>query len=184
MRDNLKEYWEKTVELMPKDCPGSYLKFIERSEFLNDIFKRYVSLTDSILELGCNSGRNLIYLHKIGYENLSGVDINKLAVDMCPKYLKIACEPIETFVDKMPNYDTILTMAVLQHLPKESEFIFPLIAEKAKTLITIEDEVASCVTHFPRDYQKVFEPLGFKQVEYYSEIKSQTKDFRGRVFKK
>jgi len=184
MKTDIVTYWKESVNTQGNDnSPERYLTFKDRSLFLDDVFKEFVFKSDSILELGCNSGRNLIHLQELGYKNLSGVDINPNAIEMCPKYLKLFCEPIETFVEKMDNYNVIFTMATFQHLPEASSFIFPIIAQKTEMLITVEDELSVGDYHIGRNYQDVFERLGMKQIKLYEEVKGQTKDFKGRVFK-
>jgi 2-polyprenyl-3-methyl-5-hydroxy-6-metoxy-1,4-benzoquinol methylase len=175
------EYWQSRSNSKSDNSPSEYLSFTERSLFLDKIFKKHVPIKSSILELGCNSGRNLIHLHKLGYENISGVDINQEAISMCPDFIKTVCKPLETFVTDMDKYDVIFTMATFEHLPTESEFVFSKVAKKTKLLITIEDEFSSSDYHFPRNYKEVFKNL--KQIDYFLKVPGQTPNFRGRVFK-
>jgi hypothetical protein len=64
------------------------------------------------------------------------------------------------------EYDCVFTMAVLEHLPYESDGVFREIVRAARyALITIEDERSHTWKHFPRRYDRVFERLGMRQVE-------------------
>jgi len=78
-------------------------------------------------------------------------------------------------------------MAVLEHIPTESEFIFGEMCRITRhLLITIEDEQGISWRHFPRNYQRVFESLGLKQIEEINCVKVSGlgEDFIARVFKK
>lgn len=181
--NNLHKYWKESANYSDDNKPEDYLKHKDRSKLLIKMFEEFIPKMDKILELGCNSGRNLIQLYKKGYKNLSGVDINKHAIELLPDYIKAQCSLLEDYVNTMGDYDTVFSMAVFQHIAKESDFIFPIIAQKAKKIITIEDEVSNLInSHTARDYQIVFENLGFKQIKLYENIEDQTPNFRGRVF--
>jgi|GEM_PF-2464290 hypothetical protein len=87
------------------------------------------------------------------------------------------------------NFDLVYTMAVLEHIHDESEFIFSHITRiTRKILITIEDEGGISWRHFPRNYKKIFENLGMKQIEEINFKKTRVpgikKEFFGRVFTK
>jgi 2-polyprenyl-3-methyl-5-hydroxy-6-metoxy-1,4-benzoquinol methylase len=137
------------------------------------LLPNYVLKDESILELGCNCGRNLQALYLEGYYDLSGIDINASAFNygaiQYPDLYSIAefyTESIESWMKTNPlQYDCIFTMAVLEHIPKGSEWIFHNIAHKARhTIITVEDEQSVSERHFPRNYQAVFDALGWRQL--------------------
>lgn len=82
---------------------------------------------------------------------------------------KIYNSPVEDVIRNMPDnqYDCVFTMAVLEHIHWESEWIFPEIARiTAGFLVTIEEEERhDSYLFFPRNFEDVFESLGAKQVE-------------------
>ena len=49
-----------------------------------------------ILEIGCNAGKNLEFLRRNGYTNLTGIDINKHAFD----YMKKVYPSLHKMMDK------------------------------------------------------------------------------------
>ena len=51
-----------------------------RTRFLLKIADRFISKNDSILEIGCNVGRNLNALYLNGFRDLSGIEINERAI--------------------------------------------------------------------------------------------------------
>lgn len=168
---NLLAYWSNPPDAINK--PQSYAKFVKRSEFLMSFLPDYVDTTNSILELGCNCGRNLQALYQAGYKHLSGIDINTGALvwgaTQYPDLYSSAefyNEAIESWIKTNPKqYDCIFTMAVLEHIPKESEWVFKSIAVKSrKVIITVEDERSGSPRHFPRNYADIFNGLGWKQV--------------------
>ena len=72
---------------------------------------------------------------------------------------------IEDNIQSIENKDCIFTMAVLVHIHPSSEWMFSEIAKRAKTLIVIEAEKDATWRHFARDYKKIFEGLGMRQLE-------------------
>ena len=169
-RDELHDYWRKPDR---PNRPKAYLEGKERSEFLIDLMGRYATPMQTILEVGCNVGRNLAYLHRAGYRELSGIEINTAAVDQLrASYPELAQATIhnasvEEVIPRLDPYDVVFTMAVLEHIHPDSDWILEHIVRIAgDTLITIEDEVDSVgYRHFPRRYDEVFGALGMRQVE-------------------
>lgn len=133
-----------------------------------------------------------------GFHDLSGIEISKNAIDMMKQAYPDLAEkievyngPVENFIRdfKDDSFNLVFTMAVLEHISTESEFIFSHMARiTKKNLITIEDERGLSWRHFPRNYKVIFEGLGLKQVEEINfrkiMVPDSNKDFIGRVFKK
>jgi len=89
------------------------------------------------------------------------------------------------------HFDMIFTMALLQCLHPSSEWVFKEITDRTTFLITIEDELEHSFAwrHFPRNYKKVFERLGMKQIasidcSSMTELGSQGEGIIARVFVK
>lgn len=167
--NDIHEYWKHKSE------PETYIKPKKRSEFLGKYVKKYAKSPDSILEIGCNVGRNLNYLYQEGYHKLTGIEISDEAVKLLKKtypamakQAEIICSPIEEIIQTIPesNYHLAFTMAVLEHIHPDSEWVFEEIARvTGQYLITIEAEEAENWRLFPRNYRKVFEQYGLKQIE-------------------
>ncbi len=124
----------------------------------------------SILEPGCNIGRNLHLLIKSGYLNLSGIDMSPRAMpfmkDAFPNVAKNMTfyeGSIEHWIVQFDNnqFDVVFTMAVLEHIHPSSEWIFEHIARIARLgVVLIEDEVSHSVRMWPRKYKEIFESFG------------------------
>jgi 2-polyprenyl-3-methyl-5-hydroxy-6-metoxy-1,4-benzoquinol methylase len=162
------EYWANPND--KPNAPTEYAKHKERSDYLMSILPKYVDRQDSILEIGCNVGRNLNALWESGYKKLSGLDINSNALlESERQYPDMNAHLINNSIEKWvlgsKKYDCIFSMAVMIHLPKSSDFVFSLIQNRAvKTIVTVEDEDNSTWKHFPRNYKDVFERDGWKEV--------------------
>ncbi len=169
--DQARAFWSKPSKAdsldVGKNDPADYLTFNDgRTEMLFDKVKELLpDKQTKILELGPNAGRNLGFLYEQGYENLHGIEINQEAVDlMSTNYPEVAknvqVNSIEKAIIGMTDneFDLVFSMAVLEHVSTESDFIFNEIARIAKRyIISIEDEVTSwSERHFPRNYKEIF----------------------------
>lgn len=91
-----------------------------RSRHLADLLAAHVEPTSSVLEVGCNVGRNLHFLHDAGFEDLTGVEINASAVEqMRPRFPELAdvvvhVGPAEEELPELDPFDVVFTMAVLE----------------------------------------------------------------------
>lgn len=164
------EYWRKPPH---DDRPKRYLdEGKETSELLLGLLKPYAKKTDKILEIGCNAGRNLVYLYENGYKRLYGVDICPSAIRLLEKKYpflqgRVVVESLEDMVaDEIDQfYGVVFTTLVLEHIHPDSDWVFAEIARIAKRLIIIEDEASVSFRTFPRNYKKVFEKLGMRQIK-------------------
>jgi len=158
--------------------------------------QRYANPNASVLEIGCNVGRNLNYLFVAGFRRLSGVEISETAVGLLKqshpemaRHAKICNMSIEEVIKEFSDgeFDVVFTMAVLEHIHTESEWIFAeMVRITNDVLITIEDERGLTWRHFPRNYKKIFASPGVKQIEELncSEVDGLGSDFSARVFRK
>lgn len=195
-REELFRYWTSPHD--GKNMPTEYLKCRERSVFLLNLIEKYISKDDKILEIGCNVGRNLNELFCTGFNNLSGIEISKNAIEMMKEAYPEMAGRIEVYNDSVESliqdfkdnsFDLVFTMAVLEHIHTDSEFIFSeMVRITKKTLVTVEDERGLSWRHFPRNYKRVFEDLGMRQIEEIGcrkvKVPGLSRNFFARVFKK
>jgi hypothetical protein len=140
----------------------------DRSDFLLEVFRKYIPKNATILEIGHGDGRNLRRLFLDGYQFTFGID-------------KESGEAIEDVAED--TYDVIFTMSCLFLIPETNEWVFEKIAKMAKKwLITIEGETTKGNGVIGRDYSKIFIPLGFDEVEHQTDVFNRYGHLR--VFKK
>jgi len=198
-RTECQKYWENPTDHNKAenylDSPETLLR---TSYLVHKIKNRFQSRATSILELGCNVGRNLNGLFSVGYHRLSGIDGNKHALELTPDaYPELFLAGtfhnhlLEDALPEIPDdsYDLVYTMAVLIHIHPDSEIIFEHMRRIAKKgIITIELEIPCKNPRiFTRDYQSVFERDNWKQRD--SEIVGDKADaalskYTYRLFKK
>jgi 2-polyprenyl-3-methyl-5-hydroxy-6-metoxy-1,4-benzoquinol methylase len=188
-KNKQQEYWANPFD--EPNSPIAYSKHNKRSDYLLSVLPKYVKPQEIVLEIGCNIGRNLNALFTQGYTNLTGIDINEDALNKSQQvYPGLKAKLINTTVEDWSleddKYDCIYSMAVMIHLPYESDWIFEKISGKArKTLITIEDEKNMTWKHFPRNYKEVFTQYGWREV-FSEELDGPDalKGYKTRVFKR
>jgi SAM-dependent methyltransferase len=195
-----------------KRCsPEGYLHAgAARGEALIELLKELkVDQQASILELGCNCGRNLDQLWGAGYHHLHGVEINPKAVRYFdanygdplrllriiqehphghPIVFKVLCGSIESYTKDQAEsgrtFDVIFTMAVLFHMHPDSEWCFANIAKlTGKYLILIECETSHVPPrHYRRCYKTIFENLGLRELFHRKGFGDLTNKYTLRVF--
>ena len=87
--------------------------------FFSKIFSQQQIKLESILEIGCNIGMNLLAIKEI-FPNLhiNGIDINERAIELLQKSQKnfnLKCTSINNF-ETQEKFDLVLTKGVLIHL--------------------------------------------------------------------
>lgn len=191
--DEIHSYWKHPDK---NNRAKGYLSAPERSQYLMGLMNKFVSKEAKILEIGCNVGRNLNYLYKAGFKNVSGIEINADAVEILKEsYPEMAAHatiynaPVEEAIKKLKDseFDVIFTMAVLVHIHPKSEWIFKEMTRSTKNMIiTIEDESWISWRHFPRNYKKLFTSLGMKQIfkEVCFDVSGLGWTYKTRIFKK
>jgi len=189
--ESLNEYWKTRGGhgnniIDDKNNPKEYLKHENRSKWLVGILEENINISNEsrILELGCNVGRNLYFLHKEGYKNLVSIEINDEAINTFekeyPKVKNVTDVRQGRIEDEIGSFDSqsidiCFSMAVLMHIPTEKEdYVFDHISRITDALITIECEGKEYygTRTIPRNYYDVFSRRGFEQ-----ELKIEEEDF-------
>jgi len=194
MSDKLREYWRNPPQ-EDGNRPMDYLTADGwiRSGYLVQYISNILPKNAKIIELGSGVGRNLATLKFSGFTDLFGVELNENAIQTMRKTfpsldaMTIFHGPIEDWVNDFDSavFSLVFTMAVLEHLPQESRVVFEHICRITKKyLLTIEDEQFSSFRHFPRNYKKIFEPLGMIQIDEQKNLAGLPKGFRLRLFER
>ena len=81
------------------------------------IITQFVNIESNILELGCGAGRVSYNLYKLGYKNITGIDLSKNMISSAKKYAFDKNADIKYYVDDAMNlsfkectYDCVLFM--------------------------------------------------------------------------
>lgn len=82
--------------------------------------------SDKVLEIGCGMGRFMLMLKEEGYDNISGLDIDKSQIEIAKKegldvYLSDAIEWLQNTEEK---FDVIYFFDVMEHISKEKQLTF------------------------------------------------------------
>lgn len=183
-------YWLSPEQ---RNMPQRYISVgHKRSRHLVETVSRHFDKRTAIFEIGCNAGRNLHYLFAAGFSNLHGLELNPKAVALLREvYPELAEVPVHVSAveNKIRDYPTdrfglTFTMAVLEHVHKQSEWVFAEIGRISQNVLTIEDERSESSRTFPRSYRKVFERLGLRQVEEERNLPDLSDAFVLRLFRK
>ncbi len=166
-RPQLHDFWRQPSP--DGNGPDGYIAPIHRSKALLSLLGS-LPKDAAILEVGCNVGRNLAFLHDNGYHNVTGIEISPHAVELlrntypqlepCNILVAPAEQALPTFSDK--QFDLVFTMAVLEHIHPESSLVFENMARVAKSLLTIEPERHASHRQYPHDIRGIFTGLGFR----------------------
>lgn len=127
----------------------------------------------SWFELGCCDCANLLTLKKFGFIDLSGVEINESFLKAGKEFDPVGFSGISTRCDSLENYvsnarekyDVLFSCAVMQHINPNMNNIFEGLASIAKNyIICVESENQCNAVHYPRNYRRIFEKYGFRQI--------------------
>lgn len=134
----------------------------------------HLSKESEILEVGCNCGRSLNYLYERGFTKLHGIEIGQAAVDHMKTIFPQVYSTARIEVGSAPDvllrhpskaYDLVFCHSVLVNIPAEFNSVFYDMARVSRRfIVTIENE--GSWKSYPRDFKKLFEAQGFKQIAY------------------
>lgn len=136
--DHTYQYWHK-ANIYTKHYFSHYLTLDPKARILIKQVQKYSCKSNKILDLGCNVGRHLSELKKLGYSNLYGVDIGKIPIAKSKKIflnlksVKNVCSSFEEYLFKTPNnfFNLIYTHGATVELIKPT---FPLISQLHRVL--------------------------------------------------
>jgi len=153
-----------------------YACLAERTRIILDEAKHLVvDKSESVLDIGCNCGRDLEALRRIGCTSLYGIEPCEIAVqrlkECYPKLNEMAIilnESVGSAIKKFADnqFHLAYTFTTLQHIPLESSAVFKDIAASTKYLMVVECEHHDAKPEYiwDRNYQLVFSQLGAKQL--------------------
>ncbi|MBI3631447.1 MAG: methyltransferase domain-containing protein [Candidatus Staskawiczbacteria bacterium] len=144
-----KSYTERNKYNTPQMVDVFYKKLygVSFSEMVKDFFENIK--INNILEVGCNSGNQLISLQSLGYNNLYGIDIMPYAVEKAKEYTKninIIQGSAFDIPFKDAYFDLAFTDGVLIHInPKD-------IHTAMKEIYRVSKKYIVGIEYFEKDY--------------------------------
>jgi len=165
--DKATKYWGdlKTYHLSNDDDPIA----IKRSEWVANEVLPPLPAT-SLLEIGCNSGRNLFYVQRAHPSmRLRGIDVNVDAINFA-RSSKAGIEFLVSDANKWsepPNsWDCALTMSVLDHIPTEStKELAASLATSCRAVLSVElwdgEPGERALYKYSTDSKSIYESVGF-----------------------
>lgn len=157
-------------------------------KYVADIVQRYVDPLESILEIGCNGGKNLDALYQDGYRNFHGIELVEHTASVFalhhPDAFNSTHLKIGAAEDILPQYPAksfgcVLTVNVLGQEVNDVGMVTVNMIRVAKPggfIITVEDESI-------QDYREIFD--GSQMFFEYTptELGSPSSKFVTRVFR-
>jgi SAM-dependent methyltransferase len=148
-----------------------YMKTIWRSQALRKLVDD-LPPDARILEVGCNVGRNLAYLHENGFPHVEGIEINPHAVELLREtYPELADVTIHVGAagDVLPqladdSFDLVFTMAVIEHIHPDESHVFDEMVRVGHDVLAIEPENRLTHRQFPHDVPEIFTARGLTLV--------------------
>ena len=175
--EETEKFWQSPDD--GSNQPSTYLlvdnkNAYKRSENLASTISLLSVDNPSILEVGCNAGRNLKVLYEHGYSKLQAIEISPDAISFLRSNLpQLKDVPIlqgsaDCELKNLPDssVDIVFSMAVLQHIhDKKIHSVTSEMARVASKFI-ISHECETCLSwrHFPRSYKTLFKKLGYKHL--------------------
>lgn len=169
-----RDYWATRTDGTDANQPANYTqKNTAIVDLLHEFWQPEVTTGMSVCEIGSNAGPNLNRLHELGYSDLSGVEINPHAIrQMRATYpalegVPVTEGPLEQALPAMAagEVDVVFSMAVLLHVhPSSNSVLAEMMRVAARYVCVIEAETTTLRYIFARDYQRMFERAGARQI--------------------
>jgi len=122
---------------------------VTRSE-INQTFLREIPSTASFLEVGCNTGNQLLLLQQMGYRNLSGIELQPYALEIArsrTQNISLRQGSALSIPHEDQSFDVVFTSGVLIHIsPGDLPRVMDEIHRCARTYIWGVEYYAPSVT--------------------------------------
>lgn len=169
--EQLYEFWRQES---PDGNVFPALASSNRSETVLRMMDGLLDSSSSILEIGCNVGRNLHHFWGHGFKNLRGIEVSQAAVgrlrDSYPNLsdIPILVGPAELLLPGLParSFDLVFTMAVLEHVHPSQSAVFREIARVSRRYVLAIEPRVGHATHrqYPWDVVGCFEEAGLQVI--------------------
>jgi SAM-dependent methyltransferase len=174
-QERCQRYWSTRTSDGVDNRPADY---VAKNPAIVDLMHKFwspeVSPSSAVMELGCNAGANLERLRQLGYTDLTGLEINRTAIQELHEAFPALAGEASLIVGslehvlptlKTDGVDVIFTMAVLLHIHPASGQIFDQMGRVARSgICVVEAEETTLAYIFARNYRRVFERQGWREV--------------------
>ena len=176
--DSLQRYWYQMSNQAERS--GNRPQFYaNKSQTINfkilDIIKKLkIDVPASVFEVGCNAGTNLEFWRNQGVKEFGAIEIGSAALEeLNHSYVELSRNvniwegSLEEKLPEIPrsSFDLLFSMAVLEHVHPSSFEVFRGMSDIAcSTIVICEREDVHTMSMVPRNYQYVFERMGWFQV--------------------
>lgn len=143
------EYWSEKWEQQPNLSRLKNLKWMHRYLYhqIHKVFVNSLPVDDSktFLDVGCGSGRWLVYFHEQFRYNVSGIDYSPKAIELAEEVVSLAKVPARICLSNLNDfdddirYDIVFSDGFLEHFDKPEVVLKKLLSlvEPGGMLITI-----------------------------------------------
>ena len=174
LREEVISYWQG-IDHLPETEPGfPGPEAKARSLYLVGLVESRCPEIWSVLELGCGPGLNLSLLKTRLGIRVAGIELNRHALELGRMALpnltgsSFFCADLQDQLVELADdsFELLFSLAGLMHLHPSvpEEFWSHLTRVAARYLITVEDEERTSALSWPRDYQRLLESQGARQV--------------------
>jgi pseudaminic acid biosynthesis-associated methylase len=135
---------EAELDELYADCFG-----VTRHE-LNTRFLAGVPRDANVLEVGCNIGMQLRHLQRMGFQNLSGIEVNQYAIDhLCVDNVDVMQGSVYDLPYSDAQFDLVFTSGVLIHLPLH------MIGQGIREIVRVSNKWIWGFEYFTSDRQEI-----------------------------
>lgn len=91
--------------------------YVSTRNLMVDLLKEYLQKDAKILDAGCGTGGTMVYLHKVGFKNLTGVDNSPEALKFAKKrkLTNVKLASVASLPFPKNSFDAIICLDVLYH---------------------------------------------------------------------
>jgi SAM-dependent methyltransferase len=171
--ERCRTFWATRPSDGADNSPNEYAgKLASIVDTLDRFWRPEIDGRSSVFEVGTNAGANLHRLQELGYTDLAGLEISAEAVAFMGRAFpdlntgRVRVGPAEAVLPDLPerSVDVLFSMAVLMHVHPSSSRVFDEMARVGRYVCTVEAEEAFATYVFPRNYRRVFEARGLRQL--------------------
>jgi len=126
MSCNYREVYNKYMSFHFAMCndPSNYEAGVAKSyQYWRQYLRKYLPRNKDarILELGCGMGHHMSAIKRLGYANITGVDLSSECVEYCASMgLHVEHEDMVSYLSERPDcFDCIVMFHLLEHLSKD-----------------------------------------------------------------